>query len=380
VIPAALPSTMRIVVFCHSLISDWNHGNAHFLRGVVAELLDRGHDVAVYEPLDSWSRTNLLADAGPAGVSRFRAAFPAMTSTIVDYDRIDLDRVLDGADVVLVHEWTPHTLVAAIGRHHAHGGSYLLLFHDTHHRSVTDVEAMQRYALESYDGVLAFGEVIRERYVSLGWARQAWTWHEAADTRIFRPHPDAVPSRDLVWIGNWGDDERSTELRSYLIEPVRDLGLTATVHGVRYPATATAELAGAGAAFGGWLPNHDAPAAYARHRMTVHIPRRPYVESLPGIPTIRVFEALACGVPLVSTEWRDVEGLFRAGEDFLVAKTPDQMRAHLAALRADAALRTELSAHGLATIRERHTCAHRVDQLLGIVGQQRAAATEVLIV
>ena len=45
--------------------------------------------------------------------------------------------------------------------------------------------------------------------------------------------------------------------------------------------------------------------------MTVHVPRRPYVDALPGIPTIRVFEALACGIPLVSAPWRDEEGLFR---------------------------------------------------------------------
>ena len=41
---------MRIVIFCHSLISVWNHGNAHFLRGIVSELLARGHSVATYEP------------------------------------------------------------------------------------------------------------------------------------------------------------------------------------------------------------------------------------------------------------------------------------------------------------------------------------------
>ncbi|MBA2602322.1 MAG: glycosyltransferase, partial [Acidobacteria bacterium] len=52
---------MRIVLFCHSLVSDWNHGNAHFLRGIVAELLDRGHEVRVYEPEDGWSREQLLA-------------------------------------------------------------------------------------------------------------------------------------------------------------------------------------------------------------------------------------------------------------------------------------------------------------------------------
>ena len=41
---------MRIVLFCHSLISDWNHGNAHFLRGIASELQACGHHVAAYEP------------------------------------------------------------------------------------------------------------------------------------------------------------------------------------------------------------------------------------------------------------------------------------------------------------------------------------------
>ena len=66
---------MRIVLFYHSLISDWNHGNAHFLRGIVAEMLDRGHDVVVYEPANGWSRQQLLADAGPEALARFHAAF-----------------------------------------------------------------------------------------------------------------------------------------------------------------------------------------------------------------------------------------------------------------------------------------------------------------
>src|SRR5438874_1471549 len=56
---------MRIVMFYHTLLSDWNHGNAHFLRGVVTELMTRGHQVEVFEPEDSWSRKNLLTDYGP---------------------------------------------------------------------------------------------------------------------------------------------------------------------------------------------------------------------------------------------------------------------------------------------------------------------------
>jgi spore maturation protein CgeB len=365
---------MRIVLFCHSLISDWNHGNAHFLRGIVSELVARGHDVKVYEPANGWSLQQLLADTGPSAVDAFHDAFPALTSSRVDLDTLDLDEALDGADLVLVHEWNPHPLVERIGRHKASGGRYALLFHDTHHRSVTDPEAMARYDLQHYDGVLAFGEVIREHYVAAGWSRRAWTWHEAADTRMFYPRKSAADDGDVVWIGNWGDDERSAEIRSYLIEPVRDLGLRATIHGVRYPNSARQELASSGIRYGGWLPNHTAAETYARYRMTVHIPRQPYVRSLPGIPTIRVFEALACGIPLVSTLWQDVEGLFTPGEDFLVAGSPAEMADHMRTLVSDPSVRASLAEHGLATIKGRHTCAHRVDELMAILEEVRSGA------
>ena len=55
---------MRVVLFCHSLVSDWNHGNAHFLRGIVTELQSRGVEVRVFEPVNAWSVVNLLGDAG----------------------------------------------------------------------------------------------------------------------------------------------------------------------------------------------------------------------------------------------------------------------------------------------------------------------------
>jgi spore maturation protein CgeB len=368
---------MRIVLFCHSLISDWNHGNAHFLRGIVGELLARGHDVRVYEPSEGWSLTHLISDAGLSAIGRFQQAFPALRSHIVDVDALSLDEALDGADLVIVHEWSPPQLIERVGEHRVRGGRYTLLFHDTHHRSVTDMAAMASYRLDGYDGVLAFGEVIRERYLAHGWSRRAWTWHEAADVRTFMPLPDDArlrgdtPRRDVIWIGNWGDEERSAELRSHLIGPVRDLQLTATVYGVRYPEQALQELADAGIAYGGWIANYDGPHAYARHRMTVHIPRRPYVEALPGIPTIRVFEVLACGMPLASMPWHDIEGLFTPGSDFLIAGTPAEMRAHLRALRDDHDLCRSLAEHGRATILRRHTCAHRVDELMEILRQVR---------
>ncbi len=357
---------MRVVIFCHSLVSDWNHGNAHFLRGVVRELQLRGHDVRVFEPRDGWSLANLRREHGDAAIRGFARAYPTLRSTEYDPATLDLDRALDGADLVLVHEWNDHALVARIGEHRRAGGGYRLLFHDTHHRAATDPASMAAYDLRHYDGVLAFGDVIRELYLERGWTQRAWTWHEAADVRTFHPMPGEPCEGDLVWIGNWGDDERSAELQEFLLDPVRELGLRARVHGVRYPDDAKRRLADAGVAYAGWLPNHEAPRAFARHRVTVHVPRRPYVRALPGIPTIRPFEALACGIPLVSAPWSDAEGLFAPGRDFLVARDGAEMRAHLRDVLHDPALAASLAEHGLATIRARHTCAHRVDELLAV--------------
>jgi spore maturation protein CgeB len=177
-----------------------------------------------------------------------------------------------------------------------------------------------------------------------------------------------------VWIGNWGDGERTAELESFLMAPARDARQSLDIYGVRYPDEALAMLARYDAHYRGWLANARAPDVFARHLATVHVPRRFYVERLPGIPTIRVFEALACGIPLVSAPWEDSENLFTSGEDFLFARDGAEMTAHLRRLAAEPALRAALAAHGLATIRARHTCGHRADELLAIAARLDASA------
>jgi len=273
---------------------------------------------------------------------------------------------------VIVHEWNEPWLVAAIGRARRRGGCFTLLFHDTHHRAVSDPDAIRAFDLDGFDGVLAFGETLSEVYRRWGWGDRVFTWHEAADTRLFRPPAAETRREGLVWIGNWGDGERSAELESFLLRPARTVGLPLDIYGVRYPEHALDALRRHGARYRGWLPNARAPEIFASHLATVHVPRRFYVDVLPGIPTIRVFEALACGIPLVSAPWRDSEGLFRPGEDYLVAQDEAAMERHLAALRDDPALRAALIASGLETIRERHSCAHRADELLAIVERIRA--------
>ena len=376
---------MRFVYFPHSLASDWNHGNAHFLRGVLSELASRGHAVDSYEQRDNWSRWHLAHDHGGAATRAYLDHYPELAGVEHEYplppdactdapgdravdlaaDALDLGDILATADVVIVHEWNPPSVVAAVGAHHKTNGHYRLLFHDTHHRVVSEPAEMARFDLSGYDGVLAFGDVLRRAYASRG--RTAWTWHEAADIRRFRPL-ERDKTGDLCWVGNWGDDERTAELHEFLLNPAADLKLDATVHGVRYPGDARAALKDAGIKYGGYLPNFAAPELFARHKTTVHVPRRFYVSDLPGIPTIRPFEALACGLPLVCSPWDDAENLFAPGRDYLVANDGREMCRHLAFLRDHPDAAAEQAERGLLTIRSRHTCGHRVDELMAVLG------------
>ncbi|MCW2316184.1 spore maturation protein CgeB [Rhodoblastus acidophilus] len=362
---------MKIVYFTHSLLSCWNHGNAHFLRGLLRELALAGHDVRSMEPASSWSLANLLADHGEAGLRPFRAAYPGLKPA--RWSHLDeATAAVDGADLVLVHEWSPPELVAALGRLRANGAGFTLLFHDTHHRAVSDPDAIRALDLSGYDGVLAFGAALAEVYARAGWGARAFVWHEAADIRHFRPPETEGRREGLVWIGNWGDDERSAEIEEFLLKPAAATGLPLDIYGVRYPETALTTLRRYGARWRGWLPNASAPEIFARALATVHVPRRAYATVLPGIPTIRVFEALACGIPLVSAPWRDSEGLFRPGADFLFARDASECAGHLARLRDDSDLRADLVANGLETIRARHSCAHRAAELLAIVSRLSA--------
>ncbi|MGX7871517.1 CgeB family protein [Mesorhizobium sp. ORM6] len=357
---------MHFVFYTHSVVSDWNHGNAHFQRGIMRELVTRGHKVIALEPADGWSRSNLLTQQGPFAVERFRKDFPELVPVTYDAS-FDHEAWIADADVVIVHEWTDPDLVARVGRAKLNGGKFTLLFHDTHHRAVSSTQSISALHLEHFDGVLVFGEALRESYLRAGWGKRVFTWHEAADDRLFRPYPEIEPVSELVWIGNWGDEERSAEIQQFLIDPARELGLSGTIHGVRYPAGALAALADVGLRYEGWIANADVPKAFAQHRVTVHIPRRPYREHLPGIPTIRMFEALACGIPLVSAPWSDVEGLFRPGRDFLFARDGAEMRQRLRDVLHDIEVAKALAAAGLETILARHTCRRRADELFDIL-------------
>ena len=168
----------------------------------------------MFEPADGWSRKNLIADAGSGSGSRIFITLILCSKARFTTKRRSIPLLIWTARMLC---WFTNgirtTSCVAIGEHHAEHPEYTLFFHDTHHRAATDPDAMAAYDLRHYNGVLAYGEVIRDIYKRNGWAREAWTWHEAADATVFRPRDEGPKQGDLVWIGNWGDGERGEELR-----------------------------------------------------------------------------------------------------------------------------------------------------------------------
>jgi spore maturation protein CgeB len=151
---------MRVPFYTHSLVSDWNHGNAHFLRGVMRDLARRGHSARELEPADGWSRANLPAEAGPTALLDFARCHPDLKSD-THGPEFNHEAALDGADVVIVHEWTNPALVARIGCARAAGGRFALLFHDKNHRAVSLQGEIRARDLTGHDTIPALGEALR---------------------------------------------------------------------------------------------------------------------------------------------------------------------------------------------------------------------------
>jgi spore maturation protein CgeB len=363
---------LKIALFAHSMVSDWNHGNAHFLRGLMRELVRMGHEVRCYEELNSWSLSNLMKQEGERAIDAidsFRRTYSELDirfykSADDDFQQF-LEEELKETDIVLLHEWNDPQVVNRILALKKKFG-FIALFHDSHHRAHSRAGEILKFHLHLMDGVLAFGEAIRRIYVDGFGVNRAWTFHEAADVEQFHPL-QRRKEIDVIWIGNWGDDERAQELEEFLIKPAISLpDFHVVAHGVRYPDLALQKLVAANIEYRGYLPNILSPQVYAESMISVHIPRREYSNGLAGIPTIRVFEALACGIPLVCSPWSDEEKLFRPNEDYLVVHDGNEMAAQLRDLRSDPRARHQLAENGLRTILDRHTCAHRAQQLMQI--------------
>ena len=363
---------MRFVYFTHSLASCWNHGNAHFLRGVLRELIAcAATQVEAFEPGGSWSLRNLL-DGPRRGRSRrlSRAPIPELS---------------------VAHSTTLTSIVEAAARRRRRRDRARMeraLARRRHRPSAAARRAASRCC--STTRIIARSAIRRRSAPSTSTATTAcspsarrWPRSTAAGAGATasssgtRPPTRACSTRrptraereGLVWIGNWGDGERSAELESFLLRPgARPSACrsTSTACAIRTQAlddarAGTARAIAAGSRMRGARdlrpPSRDrARAAPLLRRRAAGHPDHPGVRGAGLRHPARLRAVARCGGSVPARRrisWS--------------RQTRREMERHLAALRDDPALRAALVASGLETIRARHTCAHRVDELLAIV-------------
>ncbi|MDP8916241.1 MAG: glycosyltransferase [Pseudomonadota bacterium] len=343
---------MRLVVLGLSLSSAWGNGHATTYRALLKSFAARGHEVLFLEretpwyaahrdPVDpAWPRLEFYPDL--AGLDRWRTEIAE-------------------ADAVMVGSYVPEGV--EVGRRVLSWAGGVTAFYDID-TPVTlaklargDFEYLTPDLIGGYDRYFSFTggptlERIEREYGSPG-ARALYC---STDAEAYRPV--ATPRRwDLSYLGTYSDDRQPT-LDRLLLEPARRAPhLRFVVAGPQYPDSIA------------WPANverfeHVAPADhptfYSASRYTLNVTRADMVQA-GWSPSVRLFEAGACGAPVISDDWAGLDSLFTPGEEILIVDGAEAVLAQLQS--ADDDRRDGMAAAARARVLAEHTSAHRAAQL-----------------
>lgn len=315
---------MKIVIFGLTISSSWGNGHATLWRGLCRALIRRGHRVVFFEKDVPYYAAHRDLQVIPGGELRLYPDWEFISPTA--------RRHLADADVGMVTSYCPDSL-AATG---------LLLDSPARVRAFYDLDTpvtLARLAsgervdyigpagLRGFDLVLSYtgGKALDELQGRLG-ARRAVALYGSVDPAAHHPVP-SVPQYqcDLSYLGTYAAD-RQPALEALFIEPARRLPARKfLIGGALYPPEFP------------WTPNiyfvrhvppPDHPAFYCSSRLTLNVTRRAMAD-MGYCPSGRLFEAAACGVPILSDAWAGLELFFRPGEEILVAGSTDQAVAAL---------------------------------------------------
>jgi hypothetical protein len=301
-------------------------------------------------PEDAWSREQLVSEQGPGAGDAWRTFYPELSVTRVA-KAFAIEEALDGVDLVIVHEWNAPELVARIGALRRRGAAFLLLFHDTHHRAVSEPDAIRHFDLAAYDGVLAFGEALASVYRRWGWGRARVRVARGGRYPAVPPAGEEKAREGLVWIGNWGDGERASEI-TRVPAGARAGGRPAARHSWR---ALSGRGAGADQRARRALPGLAANSAVPRSSRATWRPCMCRGASMPR--RCPAFRPSACSrrSPAAS-RWSRPPGRQRgavhaSGTDYLIAqKRPEMTQAPARARRRSRTAPVSLRRNGLATI------------------------------
>jgi spore maturation protein CgeB len=344
---------LRIVIVGLTITSSWGNGHATTYRGLVRELVRRGHDVCFLEHDKPWYAGNRDMPNPPFGRTELYSSVADLTTRFADDVR--------AADLVVVGSYVPEGVTVGDWVTRTAAGATAFYDIDT---PVTlaklergDFEYLSPDLIPRYDLYLSFtgGPTLRRLERDLG-APRALPLYCSVDPDLYYPEPQ--PRRwALGYLGTYSPDRQPT-LDALLVQPARGCPeLTFAVAGPQYPDSID------------WPANverieHLPPARhrafYNQQAFTLNVTRADMIRA--GFsPSVRLFEAAACGVPIISDAWDGLDTLFTPGEEIVIARdTADAVAALRTTSESD---RRHMGERARARILKNHTAAHRAAEL-----------------
>jgi len=350
--PAEL-GPLNIIIFGLSITSAWGNGHATTYRALVRALHARGHNVRFFErniPLFEQHRD--LASPGYCRVGLY-SDIEALEDYVAEVTR---------ADLVVIGSYIPEgrRLIEWVM---ARAGGVKAFYDIDTPATVNQLargtcEYLDPTQVPHFDLYLSFagGPILRRLHNELGAARPR-PFYCSVDPLEYFPYPAATKRYDLGYLGTYSADRQSA-LERLLLEPARQWPHGSFyVAGVEYPEEIQ------------WPANvaraeHLAPAThrgfYNHQRFTLNITRDDLVANGYS-PNVRLFQAAACGVPIISDSWRGLEEFFRPGSEILIARSTSEV---LEALHdPDEIELREIGARARHRVLESHTAGHRAEEL-----------------
>jgi spore maturation protein CgeB len=348
---------LRIVILGLSITSSWGNGHATTYRALVRELVALGHEVLFLERDVPWYATNRDLPAPPYGRTELYRSQRELKRRFAANVR--------NADLVVVGSYVPEG--AAIGEWVTRTAQGVTAFYDIDtpvtlaRLSRGEVEYLTRALIPRYHLYLSFtGGPILERLEQDYGAQAARALYCSVDPGTYYPEP-AVLRYDLAYMGTYSADRQRT-LTQLLADPARmwwEGGFA--VAGPQYPARIR------------WPANvrrieHIPPdrhrAFYASQRFTLNVTRSDMIASGYS-PSVRLFEAAACGTPIISDAWNGIDEILEPGREVLLARSArDVLEVVQDMPESD---RLALAARARERILAEHTAAHRAEELVALV-------------
>jgi spore maturation protein CgeB len=341
------------IVFCGlSITSSWGNGHATNYRALVRELTARGHDVLFLERDMPWYAAERDLPEPPWGQTELYRSTEELDVYAGDFA---------AADLVVIGSYVPEGVAVAERALELAGGAVAFYDIDT---PITlgklrrgDAEYLSPELVGRFDFYLSFtgGPTLEALEEEFG-ARRALAFYCLVDPEAYRPLQE-TPCWDLGYLGTYSDD-RQPALERLLIEPARLLPAgDFSVAGPQYPEGIE------------WPENveriehvapRNHPGFYASQRFTLNVTRAE-MRKAGWSPSVRLFEAAACAVPVISDRWDGLDQMFAPGEEILVADSAEDVVRYLTETGEDK--RLALGERARARVLAEHTAARRCEQL-----------------